>query len=414
MMDVVPDDESDLEEIYVIETVAVEPAVSSEAEDTSPDIEAARAQVEQTRAEMSGTIDAIKEKLNPQTLMQHAKETVREATVGRAQEAMSKAMDATRSAVGSAVDTTKEALGSAVESTREVVSDAMDSARTVVNSAGDRVQDVSWTMMDTIRQNPVAAALTATGLVWLAMSARNRSAQPHYDQPRYNDLAGYDTFPVASGQPGWSSSSGQAGWRSVDTLQPADETTGGVRAMVDQAQDKVGAVVDQAQHKVGAVVDHAQQKVGEVVDQAQEKAGAMVDQARQKASMVANQVQDRASQWANEAQVQARRAADTVQQTFWDTPMAIGAVALGVGALVGFAVPATYPERQMMGEARDQLIGKAQEAVQDVKEKVQTVAQEVMGTAKGAAQEVTGSAQEGAHEVMGTAKEVSQEHGLTS
>src|SRR5205823_3971525 len=99
------------------------------------------------------------------------------------------------------------------------------------------------------------------------------------------------------------------------------------------------------------------------------------------------QVQDRASQWASEAQVQAQRAKDTVQNTFWETPMAIGAVALAVGAMLGFAVPSTYQERQMMGETRDQLVGKAQEAVQDVKQKVQTVAQEVMGTAKETAKE---------------------------
>jgi ElaB/YqjD/DUF883 family membrane-anchored ribosome-binding protein len=376
LADVEPDDETELEEIYVVEAVAVEPDESSAELSENEDIVIVRAQIEQTRADMSDTIDAIKEKLSPQNLMQQAKESVREATVGKAQEAMSKAMDATRSAVGTAVDTTKEAIGSAMDSTREVMGNAMDSARPVVSGAVDTVQDVSWTVMDTIRQNPIPAALAATGLVWLALSARNRTVPPGYDQPRYNDLSGYDSFSAGTGEPGWSAGSGQPGWRSMPSMPSAEETSGGMSSMVGQAQEKVGAVVDQAQDKMGAMVD-----------QAQEKAGAMVDQARQKASMVAGQVQDRASQWSNQAQVQAQRAVDTVQQTFWETPMAIGAVALAVGAMIGFAVPSTYPERQMMGEARDQLMGKAQEAVQDVKEKVQTVAQEVMGTAKETAQQ---------------------------
>jgi ElaB/YqjD/DUF883 family membrane-anchored ribosome-binding protein len=375
LAEVEPDDESDLEDIYVVEAVAIEPVDSLAEGDETADLDAVRAQIEQTRADMSDTIDAIKEKLSPQNLMQQAKETVREATVGRAQEAMSKAMDATRSVVGSAVDTTMEAIGSAVDSTKEVVGNAMETARPVVSTAVDSVQGASWTVMDTIRQNPIPAALAATGLVWLALSARNRSARAHYDQPRYNDLTGYDSFPVTTGAPGWSASSGQPGWRSMPSMPRDEQPSAGMSSMIGQAQEKVGAVVDQAQDKVGAMMD-----------QAQEKAGAMVDQARQKVGAVASTVQDRASEWTNQAQVQSQRAMDTVQQTFWQTPLAIGAVALAVGAMIGFAIPSTPQEQQMMGEARDQLMGKAQEAVQDVKEKVQSVAQEVMGTAQGEAQ----------------------------
>ena len=70
----------------------------------SAEIEEARAQIEHTRSEMGQTIDAIKEKLNPQHLIQEAKETIHDATIGRAQEA-----------VGNAVETAKEAVSSAVD-----------------------------------------------------------------------------------------------------------------------------------------------------------------------------------------------------------------------------------------------------------------------------------------------------------
>jgi len=88
IMDTGTEDEAELEEIYVVDTVVVTPADRSVPDPRSTDIDITRAQIEQTRADVGGTIDAIKEKLNPQTLMQQAKETVREATVGRAQEAM--------------------------------------------------------------------------------------------------------------------------------------------------------------------------------------------------------------------------------------------------------------------------------------------------------------------------------------
>jgi hypothetical protein len=42
-----------------------------------------RAQIERTRAEMSQTIDAIEERLSPARLMNDAKQSVKDATVGR-------------------------------------------------------------------------------------------------------------------------------------------------------------------------------------------------------------------------------------------------------------------------------------------------------------------------------------------
>ena len=45
--------------------------------------EAIRADIEQTRSQMSATIDAIQDKLNPQNIVDQAKGAVREATIGR-------------------------------------------------------------------------------------------------------------------------------------------------------------------------------------------------------------------------------------------------------------------------------------------------------------------------------------------
>src|SRR4029453_5529576 len=42
-----------------------------------------RSQIEQTRAEMSGTIDAIQSRLSPKRVLADAKDSVKEATVGR-------------------------------------------------------------------------------------------------------------------------------------------------------------------------------------------------------------------------------------------------------------------------------------------------------------------------------------------
>ena len=59
-----------------------------------------------------------------------------------------------------------------------------------------------------------------------------------------------------------------------------------------------------------------------------------------------------------------------------ENPLAVGAVALGVGAAIGLALPSTQRESQLMGEARDNLVEKIQTTAQETQEKVQHVVEE--------------------------------------
>ena len=52
------------------------------------DTERLRAQIEETRTEMSETIDAIQDRLRPGRLMTDAKASVKEATVGRVRDCL--------------------------------------------------------------------------------------------------------------------------------------------------------------------------------------------------------------------------------------------------------------------------------------------------------------------------------------
>ena len=96
-----------------------------------------RSEIEQTRADMSETIDAIQEKLRPANIVSQAKDTVRDATVGKV-----KAM----------TQTAREHL------------------------TGDR-RDWSGNggIMERIRENPVPAAIAAASIAWIAFSGRRSS-----------------------------------------------------------------------------------------------------------------------------------------------------------------------------------------------------------------------------------------------
>jgi len=308
-------DQIDSEDEIVVDVATVE-------------IDVTRAQIEETRAEMSETIDAIKEKLSPQNLVQQAKETVREATIGRAQEMAGNVADSARQAVSTVADTARQAA-----------STAREEAERVMSSASETAKEAGSTIMETIQQNPVPSALIGIGLGWLWMNSRKQgSYQPRYEgRPFLADLS--DPY------------QGQAGYYETQAGIGEQRATSGssVRQTLDQAKDKVGEVTDQVQQRVSEVTDRVQQRVGQVTARTQD---------------------------------QAHRAAEGLQRMLYDNPLAVGAMAMTLGAAVGVAVPATRPEQQIMGEARDRLMEKAQQTTQDVAQKVQNVAHEALDTAK--------------------------------
>jgi nitroreductase len=131
-------------------------------------------EIVQTRAEMEETLDAIKEKLDPQYLKQQAKEAVREATVGRVQEAVSTGIGKAQEAVSAATDKAREAVSASVDQAQEVMSAAVDRAQEAVAPAMDSARYLGSRVVRTIRANAVLAAAVGVGIGWLWYSAFSR------------------------------------------------------------------------------------------------------------------------------------------------------------------------------------------------------------------------------------------------
>jgi ElaB/YqjD/DUF883 family membrane-anchored ribosome-binding protein len=115
---------------------------SSEAYDEE-NTEQIRAEIEDTRAEMSQTINEIQQRLSPDVVMDQVKEKVRDATLGK---------------VGRAMDKVGETIVEVTEPARE----AMGRAGTVIKDTGTSVADSMW-------RNPIPVALIGLGLGLLAM-----------------------------------------------------------------------------------------------------------------------------------------------------------------------------------------------------------------------------------------------------
>src|SRR5947207_8423388 len=95
---------------------------------------AIRADIEATRARMGDTLEELGSRLNPDRLKQEAKDTVREATIGRVQ--------------------------------------------TMARNSVDRATNAGRTAADVVRENPIPVAMIAAGIGWLALRGRARAVVP--------------------------------------------------------------------------------------------------------------------------------------------------------------------------------------------------------------------------------------------
>lgn len=217
-----------------------------------------RADIEETRYEMGGTLNELGQRLDPGNLMNQAKENVREATVGR------------------------------VEETAKGMSDMV---------------------MDTIKRNPIPAAMAGAGL---AMLWKNKSdGNGDGDGRRMQSGSRYSPYY------GTTSSQGQrTGW--------TEQGQGG---------QGIGDKAGQAAGRVGEVGDNVGQAVGQVGQTASDVTGEVIGRGQDAAQEVG---------WRLERFMRA-------------SPLAVGAIAIGAGALIGALVPETKQEREMLGDASRQV-----------------------------------------------------------
>ena len=479
--------------------------------------------IEHTRSEMSQTIDAIQDKLNPQVVMQQAKVTVietatelmdhakdsamqavdhaKEAAQTTATELMDHAKDSAVEAVDHAkqatqetatrlVDHAKESAVEAVDHTKQTVHDAtVGKVEHMVSNVSNAAQETGSGIVTTIKNNPIPAALVGLGLGWFFMkgqgqskSASNtmRSSKPttystggndfgqrrssfdysnnddayyraanRLDQPNSEgvlnqvvDVMRQNPVPTAmaglgigylvmqgqntSKQTSRPSSNSTGYYQSEDMGQKVSNLAEGAKDKVvstaQQAGDVASSVVGQAGHLVGQTGEKVGDLAGGVTEKVGDIAGGVTGKVGDIASGVTGKVGDLAGGIGDLAggvggkvgdlaggvgdaiggvvtgvQYQTQRTEGQFEQLLLEKPLAVGAAALVLGMTVGFILPKTEQEDRLLGEARDTVVGKAEQIAQETFEKVQQVTEEVGSTAKQAIDEVADTAKKEAH-----------------
>lgn len=398
------------------DTVVYPPATFEESVvETSPEIEAAKLNIEHTRDEMSETINAIKDHLSPKRLVEEAKEAAVEKATEAKDAVVEKVTDVAQNVVAT-VTGAAHSLGDKVSEFTEGAKDklyeithggeskpALASGATVYGgSVNNNPKQTGDLIMDVIKENPIPAALVGVGLGWLLVDAiiKSQNAPLTTGGTYVNGTYGTGAGTIYTAVPGRGAYT--PNYSTTPTYSTGNNSNIGAeaKAAFDQAgnrlhetSEKIGDAFGDAKAKASDALEDAKAKATDTAHDLSEKASAIAGDLKERASETTALVQARASEFGDATQQNYRKAADATQDFVTGNPLAAGAIALVIGTIVGLMLPSTEPENKLMGTYRDQLADQAGQQAQDLLGKVQTVAGDALGEAKEKLTEVKDSVQ---------------------
>jgi hypothetical protein len=275
-----------------------------------------RSEIEHTRAAMADTLDAIQVRLSPQHLKAQAKESIREATIGR--------------------------------------------VRQMGRKAGDKAGAAGRGIMDVARDNPLPLALIGLGAGWLLYNARRRRHER--ETPR---VAGTERAAI-----GYESAYMENRSAHVGTPYPAGPHTEPEQGVVGRARERAGVAAESVRHRVSDAGD----TVKSAASDALHRVGDVASDVSHKVGEVAGTV----THGLQRAEERAQNGLNRMRYEYDAAPWAGAAVALALGAAAGLAMPSTQREDALLGERRDELMDRAQELGREKLDAASRVAEEVM------------------------------------
>lgn len=229
------------------------------------------------------------------------------------------------------IDQQREDIGNIVDALENKLSPGQMFDRMLDFGKGNGLE-FAQSLGNAVKANPVPALLASVGLLWLYASRNDPAPAPGSGMG-----TGRSTFVQASSP---------------------DDGSG----MLDRAREMGGNVSD----TVSSTLSQARSKVGDVTDTVSNT----LHQASSRVSETAQHARDTVQQ-------QSQRVVQGFNGLLRDNPLALGAIGIAVGALLGAALPTTEPENRLMGQASDTLADKAKQAVSSGTEKVRSAVHEM-------------------------------------
>jgi len=291
--------EPTVDTVYTTEATSAggEGLTGDEIQADSPEV--IRADIDQTRDEVAGTLDQIGARLDPGHLADQAKEKVREATIGRVEDA--------------------------------------------VETAGETARGIGEMVMETIKRNPIPAAMAGVGLALLWRNRADGQGQGRFggSSYRYSDRYGF-----TGGEYGGTQYGGTQYGGTQSGVSGYGQSEGpGVTDRARQAADTVSSAAGDAAQNVGRTA-------GQVAEGAQQVASEAVWRGQQTAQQVGT----------------------SFNELVRANPLGVAVAALGAGAAVGLLIPETQPEHRILGQASDQVGRTIQQSASQAMDKVEEAA----------------------------------------
>lgn len=291
----------------------------------------------------------------------------------------------------------------------------------IIRQAADQFRehggDIGASISRSVRDNPMALALTGVGLAWLIFGdnsgAAHRSARGYdrdTDPVRGQYLARTGNGKMSEGRNGGhapgaltershDSRPGMTRGISGDADTPSwarkvDEAHG------DRASNAAGSLRSGTQNAATATRDRATA----LWDRLAEGTERLSDEGRDRVIAARERVYDAR----DSAMATARKGQEHVYDMFEEQPLIAGALALAVGAAIGAGLPRTRFEDDHFGAQSDELIREAERILSEERAKVGAVVGAAMEEARDIARETRSSVEEAARQV----KSKSDDHAL--
>jgi ElaB/YqjD/DUF883 family membrane-anchored ribosome-binding protein len=276
--------------------------------DTPDETARIREEIEHTRANLSGTIGELQDRLSPENLV-------------------SQAGDAMRGAVEQKVKT--------------MVNTASNTASRVAEQARSSAESLS----SQVQSHPLPSALALGGLAWWLM----RSRRPSY---RHDDAAMSGILPaVAVGALGYYLLS----HRMLEQGSLGAEAYG---------EYEVGGEAGSTAASLGERVRHLGETADQYRQRAQSAVGAYADQAADQARHFRDATRTRMEETTTMLMERSEELGENFDRWMQENPLTVGVAAFALGAIAGLSIPTTEAEHRTLGIARDSLMQQAGRAVE--------------------------------------------------
>jgi hypothetical protein len=265
-----------------------------------------------------------------------------------------------------------------MDETVQAIGDRMSPGQ-IIDQVWDKVRsgDAAASFGQVVKEHPMPALLMGLGLGWLVYE-RNSMTEGERLRRKHGEV-GPGTYAPAEGRVGpYTGEELGLG----ETSDGFGDRARSALASVKDAASNVGEKLSGAAASVGERVGSVRESTSERTSQLRESTSERMHHMRERADELKARTGERVQHARQRAGELSHRAKDGVSRAYDEQPLALGAVAFGLGLASGLVVPSTRWEDETVGRKAEHLRGELKRTGSETLESAKRVAEEAKNTAR--------------------------------